>query len=309
MTEAKLRRRDFCRTLVAGAVAAAFDGPSKATERPFELRYIIGSCLYGRMKLEEVMAQTRRAGAEYIDIWPEQHANHREQMEAMGHERFAAMLRDHGLKLGILTHYDLGPFNLQAEMDVLADLGGSMIVCGSRGPAGLKGPALKKAVVEFVEAMKPHVDAAERKGITIGIENHAKSLIDSTDSIRWFAEAVRSKKIGIALAPYHLPQEVEMIATLITDLGERLVHFYAWQYGMGCHKKLPKDEELMQLPGRGPLDFAPLLLALRKTNYRGWTEIFMHPVPRGIPIHPTAAEVTQEILRSRRYLDRCLSAA
>jgi hypothetical protein len=34
-----------------------------------------------------------------------------------------------------------------------------------------------------------------------------------------------------------------------------------------------------------------------------YTEIFMHPVPRGIPILPTAAETTAEIVRAREYLE------
>ena len=37
-----------------------------------------------------------------------------------------------------------------------------------------------------------------------------------------------------------------------------------------------------------------------------WTEIFMHPVPRGRPILETAEEVTSEINRSREYLAECL---
>ena len=78
--------------------------------------------------------------------------------------------------------------------------------------------------------------------------------------------------------------------------------FYAWQHGMGCSKKLPKEQELLQMPGRGELDFAPLLSALASVDYQGWTEIFMHPVPRGIPILETTAEVTAEINRSRAYL-------
>jgi len=82
--------------------------------------------------------------------------------------------------------------------------------------------------------------------------------------------------------------------------------FYAWQHGNGCMTRLPKQEELLQLPGRGPLDFTPLLKALREIQYQGWTEIFMHPVPRGIPILETAEEVTNEINRSREYLAECL---
>jgi hypothetical protein len=50
-----------------------------------------------------------------------------------------------------------------------------------------------------------------------------------------------------------------------------------------------------------------LLSALKRINYSGWTEIFMHPVPRGIPILETAAAVTAEINRSRAYLEKLLT--
>lgn len=73
-------------------------------------------------------------------------------------------------------------------------------------------------------------------------------------------------------------------------------------------KKLPKAQELLQMPGRGELDFAPLLQALSDIRYDGWTEIFMHPVPRGIPILPTTSAVTQEINKSRQYLEELLQA-
>ena len=121
--------------------------------------------------------------------------------------------------------------------------------------------------------------------------------------MRWLIEFTDSPYLGIALAPYHLPDDAELVAQLIADLGQGLALFYAWQHGMGCHEKLPKEQELMQMPGRGTLDFAPILAALKKINYSGWTEIFMHPVPRGIPILDTTADVTGEINRARHYLD------
>jgi sugar phosphate isomerase/epimerase len=61
------------------------------------------------------------------------------------------------------------------------------------------------------------------------------------------------------------------------------------------------------MPGRGKLDFVPLVGALKEINYTGFTQIFMHPTPRGIPILPTAAETTAEINRSRAYLEQCLA--
>ncbi|MHC4546774.1 MAG: sugar phosphate isomerase/epimerase family protein [Planctomycetota bacterium] len=304
----KLTRREFCKALVIAPVAASLGVVTKpGNERTFKLRYIVASSMYGRMKLSEILPEVRRTGAEYIDIWPEGHANQREQVEEMGHQKSAAMLKQHRVKLGILTRYDLGPFALKDEIRAAKKLGGSMVVCGSRGPGNLKGDALKEAVRKFIEKMKPQIDVAEQMGITIGIENHSNSLIQSPDSTRWFAEFNTSGHIGIALAPYHLPQKLALISRLIADLDKSLVHFYAWQYGMGCHKKLPKEQELLQLPGRGGLDFVPIISALKKINYRGWTEVFMHPVPRGIPILQTAAQVTAEINRSRSYLENCLT--
>ena len=300
-------RREFF-GLVVGLFGFGLASASlQSKDNSFRLKYIVASSMYGRMKLSEILPEVRKAGAEYIDIWPEGHANQREQIEDMGHQKFAEMLRQHRVKLGILTRYDLGPFELEDEIQAAKKLGGSMVICGSSGPGNLKGGSLKAAIRKFIEKMKPQIDSAEEIGITIGIENHSNSLIQSPDSMRWFAEFINSRHIGIALAPYHMPQEPALIARLITDLDKNLVHFYAWQYGMGCHKELPKKQELLQLPGRGGLDFVPIVSALKQINYRGWTEVFMHPVPRGIPILQTATKVTAEMNRSRSYLESCLA--
>ncbi len=300
-------RREFCKRLIAGAAGIGIAaGTAAESEAPFKLKYITASSLYGRMKLDVILPEIRKTGAEHIDIWPEHHANQREQIEQMGRDKFAALLQLHGVKLGIITRFDLGPFALQREMRFCKELGGSMIVCGAKGPQGLEGRELKAAVADFVEKMKPHLEVAERTDTVIGIENHANSLVETPDSMRWLAELAPSDRIGVALAPYHLPQDSVLISRLIADLGRRLVHFYEWQYGMGCHEKLPKEQELLQLPGRGRLDFAPIVSALKAARYNGWTEVFMHPVPRGIPILPTAPEVTELINQSREYLETCL---
>jgi sugar phosphate isomerase/epimerase len=60
------------------------------------------------------------------------------------------------------------------------------------------------------------------------------------------------------------------------------------------------------MPGRGDLDFKPIMKALEEIQYQGWTEIFMHPYPRGFPILDTAAKVTKEINRSREYIESCI---
>ena len=299
----------MCRLLAAGPAAFAVTASQLAADddKPFALRYILGSSMYGTLKLEDILPEVRKTGAECIDVWPRQHADQREQIEAMGHDRFAELLRQNDVKLGMVTRYDLGPFGLQEEMKFLRKFGGSLLIAGSQGPRDVSGEEAKQAVKKFIEQMKPHVAAAEELGLTIGIENHGHALLSTPDSIRYFSEFAQSPNLGVALAPYHLPQDVALLADLIEDLGPSLAHFYAWQHGQGCMQKLPKAQELEQMPGRGSLDFKPLLAALKRINYQGWTEIFMHPVPRGIPIMDTLEQVTEEINLARRYLAGCFN--
>ncbi|NLX98775.1 MAG: TIM barrel protein [Rhodopirellula sp.] len=306
MAEFTLNRRQVCRILAAGPAAVALAGQAPAAEKPFRLRYCLASCMYGTLKLEDILPEVRKIGADSIDLWPPRHGDQRDQIDALGHDRFAAMLRDNDVKLGAITRFDLGPFKLRDEIGVLRKLGGTVLVTGSRSGKPPEGEELKQAVRQFVEEMKPHASAAAEQGATIAIENHGNALLCSPDSLRWFGEMARWDGLGVALAPYHLPQDPRLLAGLIEDLGPKLTLFYAWQHGDGCMEKLPKERELLQMPGRGPLDFAPMLAALKKIDFQGYTEIFMHPVPRGIPILDTLGEVTAEINRARAYLERLL---
>ena len=302
--QSPLSRRCFIKLTTIGGTSAGFI-PYALAKAGFKLNYILSSSMYGTLPLGNIIPEVQKTGAETIDIWPRVHGNQREQMEEMGHRPFASLLQRHNVRLGCITRYDLGPFKLQPEMNVCAKLGGKLLVCGGSGPKGLEGNELKAAVKAFAEKMKPHIAAAEAAGVAIGIENHGNNLIDTPDSLKWFVEFAPSKNIGVAMAPYHLEtlgQTAGDLAKLIRSLGNRIVMFYAWQHGMGCHKKLPKKQELLQMPGRGKLDFTPILQALKAVNYTGYTSIFMHPVPRGIPILPTAAETTVEINRARTYL-------
>ncbi len=265
--------------------------------------------MYGCTDVAEILPEVRKTGASAIDIWPKSHGSQREQLDEMGEDRFAELLVKHRVRLGCITQYKLGPFALEGEMELARRFRCHTIVTGAKGPKGLKGRALKEAVGAFVETMKPHLVVAEMTGVTIAIENHANSLTESPDAMKWLAELAPSRRLAIAFAPYHLPQEEKLLAGLIRELGDRIAVFYAWQHGMGCHKKLPKEQELLQMPGRGKLDFTPLLAALKDVDYKGWTEIFMHPVPRGIPILEPTSAVTEEINRARTYLEACLEKA
>lgn len=303
-------RREFLAQ--ATALSSCLLGPAAGdsgaqTEPPFSLRYLLASSLYGYADLADVVRQVPLCGAGALDIWPRIHGNQREQLDELGEARFAELLRQNQVSLGCITQFPLGPFRLEHEMRLAQRFGCPTIVTGAEGPKPRKGSELKAAVRQFVDRLGPQLDLAAECGVTLAIENHANNLIESPDSLKWLVEFRPSQHLAVALAPYHLPQDESLLCHLIRALApDGIAIFYAWQHGMGCMQKLPKDQELLQLPGRGALDFAPLLAALEETQYAGWTEIFMHPVPRGIPIRETTQAVTTEICQARDYLQACL---
>lgn len=298
----KLNRRQFA-SLSAAATLPWIEKARADPPEPFQLKYLLGSCMYGYTAVQDILPEVSKTGSRAIDIWPKKHGDQREQLDAMGESAFAKLLDRHDVRLGCITQYPLGPFGLQDEMRLAERLGCGTIVTGGSGPKGLRGDELKSAVKTFARQLEPHLAVAEQTGVTVAIENHANNLIESPDSMKWLVEFCPGANLGIALAPYHLAQDPGSLADLIVALGNRIAVFYAWQHGMGCMKKLPKEQELLQMPGRGDLDFAPLIGALKQIRFAGWTEIFMHPVPRGIPILDTTAEVTNEINRAREYLE------
>ena len=299
-----MNRRSFCQS----AAAAAFAGPLSAGGKPgsFKLNYLVSSAMYGTTALDEVLAEVPKAGTRFIDIWPRPHANHREQVSMMGLEAFEELLSRHEVRLGVLTQYKLGPFGLAPELPVARRFGCKVIVCGASGNRSATGPDLRAEVRKFIERMKPHADAAAEHGVTIAVENHGGQILATPDGIKWFAELATHPNLALAFAPHHLPQDAELQGNLIAGLGNKVAFFYGQQHGAGSSRKQPREKELLQMPGRGPLDFTPLLRGLKKINFTGFTEPFMHPFPRGIPIQDSTPGVTAEINRSRSYLEKCL---
>lgn len=298
-------RRQFLQTATAGVLALGGMPRGARGATGWKPKYVLASSLYGTLPLADVVAEAPRCDCRWIDLWPKVHADHREQAAALGDDKFAELLAAHDVRLGMTTRYDLGPHGLESEFAYLQRFGARLVVTGS---ARVRGATTKEAVQAFVDSLQGTLAAAEKHGVTVAIENHGGQLLNSLDAVRWFADAARSPHLGLALAPAHLPQDAEILSRLIDDLGPKLVHFYAWQTGDGFLTKLPKEDELKQLPGRGPLDFGPLLAALRRGHYDGWIEIFMHPTPRGVPILESAADVTAAVRTSGTYLEQRLAA-
>jgi sugar phosphate isomerase/epimerase len=299
-------RRDFLKNLTA----AAFSGASHLhAAPPFRLKYLLASALYGDLPLDTILPEVKATGCAGLDIWCKPHGTQREQADAMGIEAFADLLKKHDVTPVCFTRYPLGPFGLQNEMPILKRLGGGLLVTGPSGPKNVSGTEAETAIKAFLEKMKPHADAAAEHGITIAIENHANSLLNTPDSIRSWAAQNKHPALGVAFAPHHLHEHVDEISGLIRDLGAKNLPFiYFQEHGIGSQQKVAKDIELQQLPGLGTLDYAPILRALREIGFHGWAEIFMHPTPRGVPILPTAGEITAAHNKSRTHIEKLIAA-
>jgi sugar phosphate isomerase/epimerase len=290
----------------AGAILPAM----AQAEDAFALRYVLSSALFGGLPLDRVLSEAAATGSGSVDIWRKVHATHREQITEMGDDAFQELLRKHKTKMSVSTCYPLGPFKQDDELKWVKKNGGRLTVCGSGG-MGEKDPVgaeARKQVKAFFEKLKPHYELAEELGVTMAIENHKNAMLSSPDSIRYFAELNPSKKVGIAFAPHHLYDAVKDIPKLIRDIGkEQLPFFYFQEHHLSSKKKMTKEDELKQMPGFGSLDYLPILAALKEIKFDGLSEIFMHPVPRGVPVLPTAKEISRVINQSRAYLEDCLT--
>lgn len=303
-----MNRRTACKALGLATFAPHL---LSCTRDEFKLRYVLNSAMYGEMNLSAILPEIKKTGSESIDIWRRKHGNQREQITEMGDQACMELLRKHNAKISMSTCYPLGPFGLQEEMDWLKQYDGKIIVTGSgRHPdKNPQGAAAKDQMKVFLEKMKPHVAKAEDTGITIAIENHSNQLLHHPDSLRYFAEFNESPNLGIAFAPHHLHEWESDIPQLLRDLGDAQIPFmYFQEHSEGIYKKAPKEIEMQQLPGYGGgLDYRLIVSALSDIQYTGLVEIFMHPVPRGIPILPTVQEITAAINKSRHYIDECLA--
>lgn len=295
-------RRGFLGT--AAAATAAGVVCADETAKPWQPRWILASALYGTFPLAEILPEVRKTGATMIDLWPKPHGSQREEIDALGVEKVREMLDAADIALGGIACYTVGAFDLAGEFAIAKKLGAEapVLVTLAPGDGSLKGDDLDVAIKAFLEKLRPSLAAAEEAGGVIAIENHSHSLLQSPDGIRRFAELATHERVGVALAPHHLPQDGGLVATLARDLGPKLKFVYAQQHGKGSKEKLPKADELLQMPGRGPFDFGPLMRALAAVQFTGPIEIFMHPVPRGVPILGSVAEITAEVNRARDHL-------
>ena len=300
----RLTRREAIAMAVASA--ASMRSAAAAESAAFSFRWLLSTAMYGQLDLFDLLPEATTLDMAALDLWPRVHGAQREAIDEHGLEVVRAHVEDAGCRVECLTRYDLGAAGLADEIAIAAATGAGTIVSGPKGSRTPPREALAKEVAAFVESMAPMHERAAEAGVTIAIENHRRNLFESADSLRYLAEEVDRRgwsSLKVALAPAHLPQQPAAVAQLVRDLGSTLHVFYAWERGNEFLRKKPTGRETEQLPGVGTFDFAPVVAALAAIDFAGWTSIFMHPVPRGIPAAGTVAATTTAIAAARDHLE------
>ena len=216
MSHHRQTRREFVTGAAALAAGTTFGRLTQAeSKKKFRLNYIVGACMYGTKPLAEILPEVRKCGASTVEFWARPHGNQREQVDELGVGAVQELLKKNKVRLGSMTCFKYGVFGMQPEMKLVKALGGDMVICNTVGPRNLKGEALKTAVKALAEKLKPHVAAAEKIGVRIGIENHSGTIINSPESQLMLMDLLPSAHIGMALAGYHMPQDPGLILSLI----------------------------------------------------------------------------------------------
>ncbi len=176
-----------------------------------------------------------------------------------------------------------------ARLEQLAALGGTALVRGAE--RGID-------VATFAERLRPVADRARDLGVTLAIENHLDTCIDTTASMIELVERIDHPGLGIALAPIHIYRLNEDVAAAIRALGNRIALFYAWDWGPTAETNWKDPHE--QIPGRGKIDFPPIFRALHDIGYPRKLCLFAHGLE-----HQPVLEAQKMIREGVRFCQEC----
>jgi sugar phosphate isomerase/epimerase len=289
-TDIRLNRRNFLKVVSAGA-AAGIAVPilpawaRKDARKKWRMRLSTSSIHFMQLPIEQACEQIAKLGFEAIDIWSaHEGCPHLDDVaKRLGADGLKKLLAKNKLKLFAFSVYR-GGYKRYAEL--LGKTGGGVAVRGSTGPC--KPEELTARMKQFIENLKPLVELAEKNNSYLAIENHGNALFNSLDSLKAFVDINTSKRLGIALAPYHIQTLKASVPEAIRICGKQLLFFYAWQH----------YRDSKQLPGIGPTDMMPWIEALAKIRYRGYVNPFMHG-------HPEVEVMAANLAKSRDYLKNC----
>lgn len=168
-----------------------------------------------------------------------------------------------------------------AALRMAAKLGAPSITTEPGGPLESGGPhegsgSLKEgmsrewAMDTFVAGLSEALRVAEDVGVRLLVEPEPGLLIENVAQTLELCGRVRSPAFGVNFDIGHMYCVSEPLADAVAALAAHVRHYHVEDIAASrVHEHL--------VPGRGAIDFAPVLQAVRRTGYEGWITVELYP--------------------------------
>lgn len=132
------------------------------------------------------------------------------------------------------------------------------------------GYSRRHALQIFYDELMPCVEIAEGRNVNLLIEPEPGLLIEHPEQYLEFAERVGSPRLGLNFDIGHFFCVGEEPARWVPLLASHTRHYHI--------EDIPPDRRHSHLvPGRGAIDLAAVLRAIRETGYQGWITVELYP--------------------------------
>jgi sugar phosphate isomerase/epimerase len=169
-----------------------------------------------------------------------------------------------------------------------SELGAPHITIEPGGPLA-EGQTWQAGADVFYDELMPCVEVAEKVGVPILIEPEPGLLIERFDQYLEFAGRIDSPLIGLNFDIGHAYCVSEDPQDWVAKMASHTRHYHFEDIAATrVHQHL--------VPGRGAIDFAATLAAIKKTGYTGWLTVELYPY---IDDPNAAAREAKEFLNSR----------
>ena len=139
-------------------------------------------------------------------------------------------------------------------------------------PGGLLAPGQTREDASdiFYDELMPCIEVAEAAGVGLLIEPEPELLIERFDQYLEFVARIDSPRIGLNFDVGHAYCVGEDPQDWVAHMARHTAHYHLEDIAATrVHQHL--------VPGRGAIDFAATLQAIRNTNYDGWLTVELYP--------------------------------
>jgi len=155
------------------------------------------------------------------------------------------------------------------SLELAKEIGAPSITTEPGGPLEI-GQSWSRALLQFVEELKPAIEQAERLDTWLLIEPEPGLLIENSEQLLEFMRHIDSPRVGLNFDVGHFYCVGEDPAQAIRRLSALIRHFHIEDIASS-------REHHHLIPGDGAIDFAAVFQAIRDIRYHGWMTVELYP--------------------------------